>query len=32
MNDAVYGKIFGLSLAAVFAIILVLSAIAQSAP
>jgi tetrahydromethanopterin S-methyltransferase subunit B len=32
MSDALYGRIFGLSLAAVFAIILTLSAISQSVP
>jgi hypothetical protein len=32
MSDALYGRIFGLSLAAVFAIILTLSAMSQSVP
>jgi hypothetical protein len=32
MSEAVYGRIFGFSLAAVFAITLALNAIAQSVP
>jgi hypothetical protein len=32
MSDAAYGRIFGLSLAGVFLVVMVLDAIAQAAP
>jgi hypothetical protein len=32
MSDAAYGRIFGISIGGIFALILALSAIAQSAP